>query len=165
MKGVLLPIACALLMGCDYVVPLVKTPALAIDNAVMGLWQPAKTNDAEALLVLPLDTHQYLVEYHAGDKDALFAKACLCRVGGKTLVQLEWFGTAEGTLPDNKVVFQFASYSVKGDELTVRLLNADVVKKDAATSDDLAKRIVENIGNPDCFREPMVFRRQARTGQ
>jgi len=159
MKKALFAIACAVLVGCDYAVPLVKTPALAIDRTVVGLWQPAKTNETEALLVLPLDAHQYLVEYPVGTEHAMFARACLCRVGGKTLVQLEWFGTATGTLPDSKEVFQFAQYTVKGDELTVSLLNPDVVKKDAATTEQLTERIIANAGKPNCFREPAVYRR------
>ena len=109
MKKVLMAMACTVLMGCDYAVPLVKTPAIPIDNSLVGLWQPAKTNESDALLVLPLDAHQYLVEYPVGSKDAMFAKACLCRAGTRPLVQLEWFGTAQGTLPDSKVVYQFAA--------------------------------------------------------
>ncbi len=159
MKRALMAMACAVLVGCDYAVPLAKTPAIPVDSAVAGLWQPAKTNETESLLVLPLDARQYLVSYPVGSKDAMFARACLCRAGGKTLVQLEWLGTARGTLPDSKEVFQFAAYTVKGDELTVRLLNPDVVKKDAASSEELARRIIENANKPDCFREPMLFKR------
>jgi hypothetical protein len=39
----------------------------------------------------------------------------------------------------------------------VRLLNADVVPKDLASTDDLARTIAANKDSPNLFREAMVF--------
>ena len=38
-KAMSVCMVCALLVGCDYTVPLVKTPDADIDAAVVGLWQ------------------------------------------------------------------------------------------------------------------------------
>jgi hypothetical protein len=158
MKKLLLMLACGLLFGCDYTVPLVTTPAIEIDKSVLGLWQRGlEDGKTEQLLVLPLGKNEYLVSYPLDVKDGMFAKACLCSAGGKTLVQLKWFGNAKGELPDDNRVYQFASYSVTGDKLTVRMLNIEVINKDVASTEELAKSIVANKDKPNLFNEGMVF--------
>ena len=158
MKKLLIVLVCGLLAGCDYTVPLVTTPAIEIDSAALGVWQRSTGNgQTEQLLVLPLDNHEYLVSYPSDTKHAMFARACLCRAGDKTLVQLKWFGTAEASLPDDNRLYQFASYSIAGDRITIRMLNSDVVKTDAASTEDLARSIAANRDKPNLFKEEMVF--------
>lgn len=158
MKKLVALVVCGMLAGCEYTVPLVKTPELGIDSAVVGLWQRAKEDgQEESVLVLPLNKQEYLVSFPAGSKNAMFARACLCRTASMTLVQLEWFGTAQGKLPDGNRVFQFATYAVVGDAITVRMLNTDVVKKDVKSTDDLAKAIADNKDKPDFLKDKMVF--------
>ena len=55
--------------------------------------------------------------------------------------------------------FQFVSYAIKGDSIRLRLLNPDVVAKDVASSDALAKAITDNKDNPKLFRDEMVFQK------
>jgi len=151
-------VACGILAGCDYTVPLVKTPELAVDSGVIGLWERSKADgQKESLLVLPLNKHEHMVSFPAGSENAMFARACLCRAADMTLVQLEWVGTAQGKLPEDNRVFQFATHSVVGDTLTVRMLNADIVKKGVTSSDELAKAIADNKDRPNIFRDKMVF--------
>lgn len=158
MKKAMLVVACVMLAGCEYTVPLVKTPEIDIDTSVVGLWERSRSDgQAESLLVLPLGKHEYMVSYPAGSKDAMFARGCLWSGSDITLVQLDWFGTAQAGLPDNDRTFQFVTYTVEGDRVSVRLLNADVVKKDIVTSADLANSIIANRANPTLFKEAMVF--------
>lgn len=160
MKKLLIMLCCGMLAGCEYVVPLVTIPEIEIDGSVIGLWQRStEDGKTEQLLALPLGPNEYLVSYPAGRKDAMFARACLCRVGDRTLVQLHWIGTAAGKLPDDKRVFQFATYSVEGPTLTVRLLNSEVVKRDLASPEALAAAIAANAANPNLYKEGMVFTR------
>jgi hypothetical protein len=157
-KKLIVLVACTMLAGCDYTVPLVKTPGMGIDNAVVGLWERTKEDgQTERLLVLPLSKQEYLVSFPSSAEDAMFARASLCSTAGKTLVQLEWIGTVQGGLPEDNRVFQFAAYSVAENTLRVRMLNADVVKTDAGSSDALARAISENKNNPALFREEMAF--------
>ena len=161
MKRMLLMAAAgALLAGCDYTVPLVKTANLPIDPAVVGLWQrTGGDNKVERLLVLPLSRQEYLVVFPAGSEDALYARGCLWRGGSTTLVQLDWFGTARGGLPDDTRTFQYASYRVESGTLTCRLLNPDVVPRELASSDALAKAIADSQDNPTRYRDGMVFQK------
>lgn len=156
----LMCVGCALLAGCDYTVPLVKTPDAKIDAAVVGLWQRyGDGGKVESLLVLPLNKQEYLVVFPVGSKDAMFARGCLWRAATITLVQLDWFGTAHGKFPEDNRTFQFASYSINGDSIRLRLLNPDVVAKDVTSSDVLAKAIANNKDDPKLFRDEMVFQK------
>ena len=163
MKKLLVLAACAVLAGCDYTVPLANIPGLEIDSGLVGLWQSAKDDgQMESLLVLPLNKKEYMVSFPAGSKDAMYAKAWLCRSASMTFVQLEWIGTAQGKLPEDRRVFQLAGYSILGDTLTARLVNADVVKNDMKSTEELAKAIAENKGKPAFFKEKMVFTRAGK---
>ncbi len=158
MKNLLIVLVCGLLAGCDYTVALVTAPAIDIDRSALGLWQrPTGNGQTEQLLVLPLDNHEYLVSYPSDTKHAMFARACLCRAGDRTLVQLKWFGTAEAGLPDDNRLYQFAGYAIAGDRITIRMLNTDVVKTDAASTEVLARSIAANRDQPNLFKEAMVF--------
>lgn len=151
---------CVLLAGCDYTVPLVKTSNTPIDAAVVGLWQRSgEGNKIESLLVLPLSKQEYMVVFPAGSKDAMFARGCLWRNEGATLVQLDWFGTAHGKLPEDNRTFQYATYTVDADTLSFRLLNPEVVAKDITSFDALINAIAANKDNPKLFREKMVFQK------
>ena len=48
---------------------------------------------------------------------------------------------------------------MKGDVLTVRMLNTSVVSKDIKTRAELAKAIEKNRDNPQLLNEPMVFKK------
>lgn len=157
--NLLLALACGVtLAGCDYTVPLNETPELPIDSALIGVWERT-TNQGEKqrLLVLPLSKNEYLVSFPAQAKDALFARASLCKTAGKTFLQLAWFGTAKGVTPEDSRVYQYATYAVAGDTLKGRLLNAEVVDREAASSAALAAAIEANLENPRLFRDEWVF--------
>jgi len=160
-KVLIVAVGLAFLTGCDYTVSLVKTPELPIDQALIGAWSQSDGNEkTEHLLVLPLGPNEYLASFPAGEKTAMFARACLCRTEGRTFVQLTWFGTAQGLVPEDGRVFQYATYSVKGDTLYVNLLNADVVKRDTPTAEALIQAIAANKDKPDLFRETMIFKKE-----
>ncbi len=160
MKRLMLVIACGILVGCDYTVPLVRTPEMKIDPSVLGLWERTKEDgDKESLVVLPLGQQEYLVSFPSESIDAMFARACLCVCAGKTLVQLEWIGSAQGSRPEGGRAFQYAMYSIKGESIAVRMLNTEVVKKEVNSSVELAKLITDNKDAHDLFGNEMVLKK------
>jgi hypothetical protein len=137
---------------------LVKSPALPLDNRLVGLWQSTDGGQTtNKLLVLPSSKEEYLVVYPAESPEAMFAHGCLWTNETFTLVQLNWFGTGAGDIPDDTRTFQYARYSVASNTVTLNLLNPDVISKDVASSSDLAKAISANKNNPKLFRNKMVF--------
>ncbi|MCB1098768.1 MAG: hypothetical protein KDN22_24560 [Verrucomicrobiae bacterium] len=160
MKIAIVMALCAILIGCEFTVPLVEEPTTKITPALLGLWQHSKEDGkVEKLLILPLGESEYLVSWPAGVEDALFARACLTETGDIPLAQLKWFGTAEGTLSDDERVYQIATYAVDDQQLTIRMLNADLVGRDASSSEALKAAIIRNTAAADLFRESMVFRK------
>lgn len=161
-KLLIIAIVCALVTGCDYTIPLVIQPETEMDTALIGLWEREhKEGPAERLLVLPLSQKEFLVSFPAGSTNAMFACACQCRANDLALVQLRWIGTAQAALSGDPRIFQFASYSIAGNTLTVRLLNADCVNRNVNSKDEFEASITRAKDNPDLFRSEMVFRRIA----
>ena len=160
MKSLVMLIACGMLVGCDYTVPLVTAPNVPMDGRVTGLWQRVKPEGGvESLLVLPLNREESMVSFPAGSTNSMFAHACLCRVGNKTLVQLQWFGTAKGSVPEDDRVYQYADYTVTADTISIRMMNSEVVKRDVKSYDELTTAIAENTSKTNLFRDAMVFKK------
>ena len=158
LKTAMLVVVCLMLSGCEYTVPLVKIPEIAIDQSLLGLWERSLDDgQTENLLILPLNEREYMVSFPAGSKGAMFARGCLWRDADMTLVQLDWFGTAQAKRPDDNRTLQFVTYTVEGDQVTIRLLNANVVQKEITSSEELAKAITMNETKPNLFRKAMVF--------
>lgn len=161
-KPIMAVVCSAWLAGCDYTVSLVKTPDLPMDQALVGAWDRTDGDEKDRtqhLLVLPLGPNECLASFPAGEKDALFARVCLCRANDRTLAQLTWFGTAQGVAAVDARVFQYAAFSVKDNVLQVSLLNADVVARDTTSAEALVKAIAANKDNPELFRAAMTFKR------
>ena len=157
MKILAIAVLFVLSVGCEYTVPLVTKPEIKIDKTVLGVWQGRE--EKERLLVLPLGETEYLVSYPSGDKNALFARACLGKVGEQQIIQLRWFGTAQGEVVDDERVYQYVSFSVVEDTLTVRVLNSTVVPKKAASTEELRQAIAKGTKNPTLFHKPRRFQR------
>ena len=160
MKHLLPLLACLLFVGCDFTVPLVETPKLDIDKSVLGVWEKPKPDASQPpdhLLVLPLGKQEYLVTFTGNGTDVIYAPGCLCKTADLTLVQLKWIGNSKGEAPDDSRVYQFASFSLSGNQLHLRLLNPDTVGRDAKSTADLAKAIEANKASPALFREEMLF--------
>lgn len=158
LKWLLIIVYCLLLAGCDFTVPLSENPEMVVDDRAIGLWERTKAGGkTERLLVLPLSGHEYFVSWPEGANTELYARAHQFDFSGKTLVQLQWFGNSDGGMPDDNRQYQLAVCEITGKALHIRLLNADVVGKDHASSDDLAAAIKANNNNPSLFRDKMTF--------
>lgn len=158
MKPFLPLLLAVVLVGCEYTVPLVANPEIALDPTVVGVWKrEGQGGREERLLVLPLGETEYLVSFPAQAAEAMFARACLARVGEETLVQLRWLGTARGVLPEDGRVYQYATFWVTEGTLTVQMLNSAVVSKDIPSSEGLFRAIAAQMEHPDLFHDPMVF--------
>jgi hypothetical protein len=160
MKKILLCWALIGWAGCDFKTPLVTTPDLDTDPALMGLWRITEPEgDSANLLVLPLNKREYLVSYPAGTEHALFARGCHWRSGEARLVQLDWFGTAKGAGVNTSESFQFARYTITDDTLRVEMVQATAIPGEITRTEDLARSILDQWKTPELFGEVAVFTR------
>lgn len=160
MKSLLLALALVLLLaGCDYHVALVNTPDQPLQQGLVGLWQRQdEAGKKELLQILPLDKHQYLLAFPAGNVNCLYARACHWRNDALPMVQITWLGSTEPIAADQPQ-FQYAHWKLAGDTLTVQLLNPEQISAGTRSSTALANSITANADDPMIFREAMVFRR------
>lgn len=158
-KLVLITLSCICVLGCDYTVQLVDTPNIDIDQSLVGLWERKGDNGYQKLLILPMGAKEYIVSFPYGGSDAMFARACLVKNSDITMAQLNWLGTAQATLPDDNRTFQYVSYEISDDRLTVRLLNTDLVPKQLNSSKLFIDSIETNKDNPELFHNKMIFKK------
>ena len=154
----IITLAVLLLAACDFTVSLSEKPQMRIDDRATGLWQRTKPDGGtESLLILPLDEHEYFISWPHGAKTELYARAHLFKLDGMTLVQLRWFGNSEGNIPDDDRNYQIADYTIHGETLTIRLVNADTIGRDFDSADELAAAIGAERDTPSLYKTSIMF--------
>ena len=99
-KLALLTIAVLLITGCEYESPLTKEHNIAVDSAVLGLWEaiPDKGEEPkqnERMMILKYSGTEYLIHYPVG-KDGAYFRGYPIKIGGVSGVQLQAIGTDDG---------------------------------------------------------------------
>ncbi len=148
--------------ACEYQEPLSEKQNIAIDPALLGLWEPAPEKDepkpsGEWILALKYSDTEYLIHYHTGS-DSLYFRAYPLKIGDISCVQLQLIGNADGPLAKTEPAYQVAFVTLTGGEVTIRMINTSVVGPDLRGS-ALREAFLNNSKNSDLFREPVKFRR------
>ena len=137
-----------LLAGCVYEYPLTEEHTIPIDPAVLGLWQPIpddgeKADPDERMLVMKYSDTEYFILHPTG-KNSIYWRGYPIKVGGISCVQLKALGTNEGPVPpDEKELFNVASYALVDGQLVVKTLNTDLVGSKLKGSEALKKDFSE----------------------
>jgi hypothetical protein len=163
MKFVILLSALTALCGCVYEVPLVEEALLPIDPAAVGVWTTVRDEaegaaQAEKLVVLPFSGNEYMIIYPAG-KDEMYFRAYPVEVSGMKLIQLRWIGQRQSPLGGKEKPYQLCSYDITDDLLTIRVLNAELLDREAETPEKLQRSLFENKSAPGLLQEPGRFRK------
>ena len=160
----LLTVAVLLLAGCEYESPLTKEHNIAVDSAVLGMWElipdeREEPKQAERMMILKYSDTEYLLHYPIG-KNGLYYRCYSIKVGGVSCVQLIFIGTDDGPPEkDEKDLFHVISYQLANDELKIKLLNTDLVDDDLKTTEALKQSFLKHKGNKELFTNPGKFRR------
>ncbi|VGO15844.1 hypothetical protein PDESU_04431 [Pontiella desulfatans] len=159
--------AVVLIAGCEYEEPLVKEHTIAIDQALIGLWEPVPRkgvheDEDDRMMVLRYSGTEYLIHHPMG-QNSIYYRGYPIKLGGVACVQLEAIGTGEGDVEeaDKNHLFHVARYAITNGVLDVRLLNEDVVSNNLKTTEELRKVFIENSGNIELFDDdPGLFRKR-----
>ncbi|MBL1217979.1 MAG: hypothetical protein D8M59_10855 [Planctomycetes bacterium] len=167
--------------ACEYDAPLTKKHTIAIDEAVLGLWQAVPEDEAAAdeeamsvgdgemleepappsLLVLKFSDTEYVVVY-AEDDESMYFRAYPIKIGDTECVQMQAIGTEEGSVDDddsNRFMVMKYEISAAG-HLSVRMLDSDVVDSMLTDSDSLKAAFLEHEHDENLFSdEALVFPR------
>ncbi|HEX2767690.1 MAG TPA: hypothetical protein VHN12_00255 [Geobacteraceae bacterium] len=148
--------------GCEYQEPLYEKQNISIDQALLGLWEPAPEKNepkpsGEWILALKYSDTEYLIHYHTGS-DSMYFRAYPLKVGDISCLQLQLIGNDSGPLAKTDPAWQVAFVTRTGDEVTIRMMNTSVVGRDLR-GPGLREAFLKNSKNTNFFREPVKFRR------
>lgn len=167
MNRVTLALITAMLVGagCDYDVPLAEKQDIAIDPAVLGLWEqiPEKNETAspdDRMLVLKYTDTEYLIHYPTG-KNGMFFRGYPVKVDGVTGIQIQLIGTNDNNADNKDRKYQVVSYRLSTDGLEIRTLNPELVDKNLKDSSKLREAFIKNKDSKNLFREPGKFKKMA----
>lgn len=157
-------VAVLLLAGCEYESPLTKEHSIAVDSAVLGVWErildkgEEPTND-ERMIILKYSDTEYLINYPNEDK-ILYFRAYPIRIGEVSCVQLQVIGTNNGPPnPFEKDLFHVASYQLTDNRLKIETINTDLIDYTLKTEEQLREAFEKHQDSRDLFNNPRMFRR------
>jgi hypothetical protein len=147
--------------ACEYQEPLSEKQGILIDESSLGLWEALPEKDGkppkEYILALKISPTEYLVHYKM-ESDSMYFRAYPIKVGNISCLQLQLIGTSTGPAPKNEPQYQVALYQIKGDELSIRMMNTSVVGEKLGSA-AMREAFLKNQTNEKLFREPGKFKR------
>ena len=149
--------------GCQYLAPLTEEHTIAIDPAVIGLWEEVPEGDKPPdpdgrMLILKYSDTEYLVHYPTR-KDEMYYRAYPVKVNGIPCVQIQLIGTADGNVDKGERKYQVAIYTISKGELEIKTLNTNLVDKDLQDTASIKQAFLKNKDNKDLFTNPGKFKR------
>lgn len=155
-----------LVAGCEYESPLTTEHNIAIDSAVLGLWEELKPDEGvepkedEQMMILKYSDTEYLIHYPTG-KNGIYYRGYPIKIGGISCVQLQIIGTDDGPpKKDETELFHVVSYQLTDGQLEIKTLDTDLVNDDLKTTEELHKAFLKHKENKDLFKDPGVFRKK-----
>jgi len=151
-KLALLIVAILLITGCEYESPLTKKHNIAVDSAVLGLWEtiPDKGEEPkqnERMMILKYSGTEYLIHYPVR-KDVAYFRGYPIKIGGVSCVQLQAIGTDNGPPEkDEKDLFHVVSHQLAGAGLEIKILNTELVDDGLKTTEALTQSFLKHKGN------------------
>jgi hypothetical protein len=163
MKAIPAVLVLLLLAGCLYDAPLTTEHRIAIEPAVLGLWEATGPDDTapearDRIMILKFSDTEYMIHYIA-TADARYYRGYPIEIGGVACVQLQVIGTPEGMPDKGTKPFIPVSYSLIDGQLEVRLPNTDLLDEDLKGSAALHQAFLAHKDDPHLFRDPVRFSR------
>ena len=154
-----------LIAGCEYETSLTDEHIIAVDKAVLGLWEsvPVKNEASgpkDRLMVLKYTETEYLVHYPTGDEGFYF-RGYPVGIGGISCVQIRMIGDSNGDIKTGERKYHVVSYQFVNGELEIKTLNTDLVDKNLKDRNKLKKAFLTNKNKGELFRNPVRFKKVA----
>lgn len=144
-------LACVLLAGCDFEVPLTKTATRKINPQLLGNWRE-QTENSDLLTIRRLDDETYIATID-GDVYRVYHSDVAARA----------FVTVQNLNDDERKYCYYAwELSPGGAELQLRRVNTKVIPEAVASSEAAQRLVTENIGHPKLLLEQAIFVREKR---
>lgn len=157
-----------MIAGCEYETSLTDEHNMAVDKAVLGLWEAVPGKDEapgsdERLMILKYTETEYLIHYPTGDEGFYF-RGYPIRIGGVSCVQILLIGDSNGNIKTGERKYQVVSYRLINGELEIKTLNTDLVDKNIKDRNKLKQAFLKNKNKGELFRNPARFRKVVKNG-
>lgn len=144
------------LTGCPYNSKVaLSEPKIALDKALLGEWRSDKEpNDSSVMKVFEFNPNEYsivIVDKSDNKTTVDYYRAFITSVADRKLLNLESL--------KSKGDYNFCSYIVDGNQLTVKVVSDIAVKEKYPSSKALAKAFAVKINDKDFFEDGLVFKR------
>jgi len=160
----LLSVAIILTTGCVHEAPLTTEHTIALDPALLGLWElvPGEAkgdSDEDRMVIMRWSDTEYLVQIPLGAEGDFF-RAYPVEIGGHSLIQAEYVGNyGRGLYPPEETFFPIISYEMMEGILIVNSLNPEVVDDKITEGEVLREAFLTNKDRQDLFTPPVHYRR------
>ena len=160
----LLAIVLSLTSGCVHEAPLTKENTLAIEPALLGLWElvPGEAKgdpEEDRMVVMRWSDTEYLAQLPLGAEGDYY-RAYPVEIGGHSLIQAEFLGNCSREwYPPEKTFYPILRYELVEGILIISSLNPEVVDVEITDSEVLRESFLKNKDRQDLFNPPAHFRR------
>ncbi|MDD3276544.1 MAG: hypothetical protein PHP93_05785 [Kiritimatiellales bacterium] len=153
MKNLILPVILLFLAGCDYEIPLSRTPSAPANPALTGSWTGHSSDGKPVSMEVKTSGTDYSVTYTEGS-DTISFKGFEISAAGLNLIQLELQNV-------EKQKYLFVKYELTPDSLMIYRLNPDVVSAKCQSAKEMLNDIDVHRQNPFLFKKPLKFTKSA----
>ena len=147
----LVALACTLLAGCDFDVPLTKAATQPVNPQLLGNWR-LQDEKPDLLSIRRLDDSAYIAAY---DHDVY--RVFHSETAGLALVTVQDLNG-----PERKYCYYLWQLSPGGTELTLKRISTKVVPEAVASPEAAQRLIAENRDNPKLISDTTLFVREKR---
>ena len=141
-------VSAALLLSCDYSLPLTEAPTAKVNPVLLGTWAPIDEDDAP-MDVRMYDEHTYVI----ATKGDIY-RAYHTDVAGLPLISVQNLNDSE-----RKWLYVVWKVSSDGNELSMRAVSTSLVPD--GTREAIVKAIEANRDNPKLFNDEGRWKRTA----
>lgn len=146
-----------LFTACPYnsKIPLSTQPKLAIDNALVGDWRSLNDKDSLDMKVMGFNQNEYFIDIRPADKmseEVSRYRAFLSNVGDEKFISIEEL--------KKKNEFNFFSYKIESDVLTIRMVSDVVVKEVYESPKKMTKAFLKMKNGKDFYETEIKFKRK-----
>jgi hypothetical protein len=160
-----LPTALLLLSACVYDVPLSDERIIAVEPALLGLWEALPEEGAETgsgpeqLRVFQFSNTEYMVQ-HTDEGSSLYFRAWTIEVGGVRAMQMQWIGDQDEPVGEDKPGrYMVLSYNLGDQGLEVKGLNTEIIPEDTADTRTMQEAFIANRDREDLWSELVIYQK------
>ena len=146
--GFIAAIFAALIVGCEYDVPITSGPTEKVNDRLIGNW--VSENGADTIKIRRFDDYTYVAAYNGH----------LFRAYHSGLDSTPFVSAEDVDWASRKYCYRTWTLSPDGARLTLHSINAKLVSRDIKDLTEIQALLRKNLGNPELFIDEIQFNKK-----